>query len=337
MPPLVSVLIPCFNNALYLEKAVVSVLAQTYTNFECIIVDDGSTDNTRQVSESLMKRDSRVKYLFKEHGGLYPTRNFAISHSKGEWIQFLDADDWLHEDKINFHLSYLDSLEGNDDDIVFYSDYVVVRQDDNQNDVEEITNIIGDLTNEQLLERTMTWNFKPNIPLHINSVLFKKTVFSRKMFDEDFRAFGDQELFVDLLLKDISFTYTPIIGMYYRQHQYSMSTRRPSLIRKSYVQWLEAIYEKDKSLLRNNPNILKLLKRAFRIKDRDGFNRLLKLIDVQQMPIYLLNGRIRIKNKFLLKLAFLIRSFIPKSISKYVSFRKACIARILFLPVSKMD
>ncbi len=312
MDPLVSVLIPCYNCAQYLAEAVESVLVQTHTNLECIIVDDGSTDSTRQVSESLMSRDSRVKYLFKDHSGLYPTRNFALRYAKGEWIQFLDADDWFHEDKINFQLSYLDRLADNDNDIVFYSDYGVVRQDDNQNVVKRTTNIVGNLTNEQLLEQTVNWNFEPNIPLHINSTLIKKTIFRKKMFNEEFRAFGDQELFVDLLLKkDISFVYTPIIGMHYRQHQSNMTKNWP-LIRTSYIQWLETIYERDKRLLRSNPNLGELIRRAFIENNRDEFYRLVRL-NVGQTPIYFSNKRIRVKNKFLLRLVFLMRSFIPIS------------------------
>ena len=98
MNPLVSVIIPCFNCDKYLEEAVESVLAQTFTNFECLIVDDGSTDNTRQISESLVRRDSRVKYYFQDNNGVASARNFAIRQARGEWIQFLDADDWLHQD-----------------------------------------------------------------------------------------------------------------------------------------------------------------------------------------------------------------------------------------------
>lgn len=100
----VSVIIPCFNCAQYLPRAVGNVLSQTFTDLECIIVDDGSTDDTRKITETLMKTDSRVRYLFKEHGGVSAARNFGIKHAKGEWIQQLDADVCLHKDKIRFQL-----------------------------------------------------------------------------------------------------------------------------------------------------------------------------------------------------------------------------------------
>lgn len=109
--PLVSVIIPSYKRAHLLEKAVKSVLEQTHSNLECIIVDDGSPDNTRQVSEDLMSRDSRVKYFYKENGGATSARNFGIKHARGEWIQFLDSDDWLHPEKIRFQLDYTRNLE----------------------------------------------------------------------------------------------------------------------------------------------------------------------------------------------------------------------------------
>ena len=317
MGPAVSVIVPCFNGAQYLTEAVDSVLAQTFTDLECIIVDDGSTDNTRQVSESLMSRDSRVRYLFKEHSGLYPTRNFAIRHSEGEWIQFLDADDWLHKDKIGFQLGHLNGV-GCGDDVVFYSDYEIVHQDDDGNVVERVPHIVGKLSNEQLLDRTTTRYLKgTSAPLHINSTLFKRTVFRRKMFDESFEAYGDQEFLVDLLLKDILFVYTPIFGMYYRRHRSNMSRDVP-LIRDAYVQYLEAIYKKDRSLLRRNPNVPKLVQAAFMQKDRDKFNRLIRLIDLEQMPVGLPDGRIKIRSKFILRLAFGARLLVPISIQRAV-------------------
>lgn len=315
MRPVVSVIIPCFNGAQYLEEAVESVLAQTFTDLECIIVDDGSTDNTRQVSESLMSRDARVRYFFKDNGGVSSALNFGVRHAKGEWIQFLAADDWLHSDKIDFQLSHLDSF-GSDDDVVFYSDYELVYQDDNQNVVKRVTNIVGSLTNEQLLERAATWDFKPNFPFIAHSILIKKTVFRKKMLNENLKAFEDIEFEMDLLLRGIPFVYTPIVGAFYRQHSYQM-TKTPQH-REHYILFLELIHKKDENLILLNPNIVELVWKAFVEKDKDKFNRLIRLIDMKQMPICFSDGRIKIRSKFLLELAFLMRLLIPISIPRAI-------------------
>lgn len=91
--PLVSVIVPCFNQDQYLPEALDSVLAQTYNNWECIIVNDGSPDNTEEIAKIYCNTDKRFKYIFKENGGLSSARNTGIRNSIGEYILPLDADD----------------------------------------------------------------------------------------------------------------------------------------------------------------------------------------------------------------------------------------------------
>ena len=97
--PLVSVLIANYNNARFLPEALDSVLAQTYTNWEAIICDDGSTDNSRQVIEQYLALDSRFRCVFKRNGGVATALNAAYLESKGDVIAFLDADDFFYRDK----------------------------------------------------------------------------------------------------------------------------------------------------------------------------------------------------------------------------------------------
>ncbi len=92
--PEISVIIPTYNRALILEETIQSVLRQTYKELELIIIDDGSTDNTRQLIERLT--DKRIIYLYQENRGLPTARNKGIENAKGKYIAFLDSDDiWL--------------------------------------------------------------------------------------------------------------------------------------------------------------------------------------------------------------------------------------------------
>jgi glycosyltransferase involved in cell wall biosynthesis len=92
---LVSVIIPCYNRAHLVGETIESVLAQTYENFEAILVDDGSTDRTRDAVSRYT--DSRIRYFYKENGGLSSARNFGLANARGEFIAFLDSDDvWKH-------------------------------------------------------------------------------------------------------------------------------------------------------------------------------------------------------------------------------------------------
>ena len=89
--PLISVIVPCYNQAQYLDECLQSVLDQTYTDWECIIVNDGSPDNTEDVAKKWVEKDTRFIYLSKENGGLSSARNAGIEIAKGEWILPLDA------------------------------------------------------------------------------------------------------------------------------------------------------------------------------------------------------------------------------------------------------
>ena len=91
--PLVSVIIPVYNREDYIGEAIESVLNQTYKNFELIIVNDGSTDNTENIVKGYAEKDKRIKYFYQENQGAYSARNKGIEESNGEFISFLDSDD----------------------------------------------------------------------------------------------------------------------------------------------------------------------------------------------------------------------------------------------------
>lgn len=103
---LVSVIIPTYNYAGFVAKAINSVLDQSYSNTEIIVVDDGSTDNTAVVAQQLLQQDARVRYVHQHNQGLSAARNTGIKNAKGEFLVFLDADDVLHEEKIAAHLEH---------------------------------------------------------------------------------------------------------------------------------------------------------------------------------------------------------------------------------------
>lgn len=107
--PLVSIIIPCYNQGKYLSEAVESVLNQNYDNWECIIVNDGSIDNTEQIAMSFCIKDSRIKYLYKENGGISSARNIGISISEGKYILPLDSDDKIATDYCKIAVGEMES------------------------------------------------------------------------------------------------------------------------------------------------------------------------------------------------------------------------------------
>jgi len=102
--PYFSVIIPAYNRARFLPECLDSVLAQTFTDWECIVVDDGSTDGTRELVAEYVRRDSRFRYHWQENAGASAARNAGIERARGEWIAFLDSDDWYYPDALaHFH------------------------------------------------------------------------------------------------------------------------------------------------------------------------------------------------------------------------------------------
>lgn len=99
--PLVSIIVPCYNQGEYLAEALQSVENQNYSNWECVIVDDRSTDNSREIASSFCEKDKRFIYLWQENQGPSVARNNAIQHSCGQYILPLDGDDKIHHDYIN--------------------------------------------------------------------------------------------------------------------------------------------------------------------------------------------------------------------------------------------
>jgi glycosyltransferase involved in cell wall biosynthesis len=99
----ISVIIPCYNQGIYLEKAIQSVVSQDYSFYEIIVVDDGSTDQTKQIAQ---KYDI-VKYIFQSNQGVSAARNNGIKNSNGELLVFLDADDWLLPNAFFINIKYL--------------------------------------------------------------------------------------------------------------------------------------------------------------------------------------------------------------------------------------
>lgn len=103
--PLVSIIVPCFNQGRYLPDAIDSVISQTWPRWECIIIDDGSTDDTAAVAARLAARDSRVRCVSQPNRGLAGARNRGLDEARGEYIQFLDADDLLVPEKLEAQLA----------------------------------------------------------------------------------------------------------------------------------------------------------------------------------------------------------------------------------------
>lgn len=95
---LITIIIPVYNVEKYLRECIDSVIAQTYKNLEIILVDDGSIDKSGEICDEYSKKDSRIRVIHKKNGGLSDARNVALDIAKGEYIGFIDSDDYIEKD-----------------------------------------------------------------------------------------------------------------------------------------------------------------------------------------------------------------------------------------------
>lgn len=180
--PKVSVIIPTYNRARYIGDSIRSVLFQTYRNFEIIVVDDGSTDDTTNVIEAIS--DPRLRYIQQENRGRSKARNLALSLARGTFITFLDSDDLYLPNKIELQVDYLTKHPGVG--MVYTSAYCI-------NDVGEFLAHKYEATDSGLIYEKIAF-FTP-VTITLPTVMTYKDVLDNVGgFDEDMHRFEDTDM-----------------------------------------------------------------------------------------------------------------------------------------------
>jgi len=204
--PLVSIIIPCYNHSHYLPAAIESLLKQSYSPIEIIVVDDGSIDNTKEVAQSY----PQVTYIFQTNQGLSASRNTGITKSKGSYLVFLDADDWLYPNAIKTNFGY---LQQNVDAAYVSGSYDGIYE--NEDRVMEVKHEI----NIDHYKNLLTRNFI-GVPA---AVMYRRWVFDEFLFDTTLRSCEDYDLYLKVSRKYPVVHHTEKIAAY-RKHASNMSS-----------------------------------------------------------------------------------------------------------------
>ena len=214
---LISVVVPCFNYSHYLPKLFHSLQNQEYKNWECLIIDDDSKDNTKQVVESFLINDNRIKYFFQKNSGPAAARKYGVELSIGEFIQFIDADDFIGDEKFKKEIE-LFILNPKID--VVYSQYSFVN-----NDLKVFwTDDKKWLTMSKTPFNDLVKNWEAGLMIPIHCYLFKKECFLNfGTFDTSFKTHEDWDLNLNFSLNGVKYLYHHYIGAYYRIHSNSSS------------------------------------------------------------------------------------------------------------------
>jgi glycosyltransferase involved in cell wall biosynthesis len=214
--PDISVVIPAYNYSKYILETLRSVEFQTFTNWECIIVDDGSTDDTAEVVKAMTSRDDRFKYVYQNNKGLPGARNTGIREAKGKYLQFLDADDLIEKGKLQAHF---ETLEKEGRDTLVYGSIKHFKENPTEYNLRVIPKLSGQLT---LLPRIMD----DNIFLVSAPMLSKETAIKAGSFDESLKSLEDWDFWIRCLLKGTRFLYLeqPNTATLIRSHGSNMSS-----------------------------------------------------------------------------------------------------------------
>jgi len=199
-----SVVIPAYNREKELPKCIESVLSQTYKNFEIIVVDNGSTDNSKNIVQSYINQDSRVKYFWQENSGSPAgSRNTGIKNALGEWVAFLDSDDYWYETKLEEVCHIIDNLS---DEYIAISHY----EDKEINDIKVVTlehgKNLSDLPYNELL-------FKGNSLSTSAMIVRKDKLLVVGLFDirKDYFAVEDYDMWMRLAkVGKFAYIYKPL-------------------------------------------------------------------------------------------------------------------------------
>lgn len=223
--PLVSVIIPTYNNAKYLRECIESVLNQSYGNLEIIVVDDGSDDETKNIAADYPK----INYLFQTNKGLANARNTAIKKSCGKYVFFLDSDDILLKDSISELVC--ETSKDNSIDVV-YGKAVHFRENSSQQ-----FHIKHEYHEKFIFYDLLGYgNF-----IAIGTALVKMQVFDKYMFSDRFRRFEDLDFWLRLSYGGLNFKYLDRFLAKIRIHRSSLSSdlRAMNLTRLKVLQDME--------------------------------------------------------------------------------------------------
>ncbi len=256
--PLVSVLIPCYNAAAYVEETLHSIIAQTYTNWECIVVDDHSSDNSVEIVQAYCnKYPEKIKLYTNPRKGACAARNVAFQYSRGEYIQYLDADDLLARNKIEKQIQLFKQYGNN-----IITSCIWGRFTNNTNNVKWENQLIDHDYEEPINWLVDAWNGKGMMAQH-GWLVFRDMIVKAKPWNEKLLMNQDGEFFCRLIMQAKAIKFCPEAKVYYRSGNNNIVSKAISYEKIESQLYSYKLYEKVLSL-RNDIDIKKALARNYR-------------------------------------------------------------------------
>lgn len=239
--PLISVIIPVYNGSNYIEEAITSVLKQTYTNYEILVVNDGSTDNDK-TKKLVLKYKDKVKYFEKTNGGVASALNYGISRAKGEYISWLSHDDIYNEDKLLRQVEILNNLSNKK--TILFSNFELINE---KSKVYAKTDFYSRFTKQELEN-----NILPVLKGTTNgcTMLIPKSIIEETGgFDESKKTTNDYIMWFKIFSK-YPVEFIPNYLIKYRIHSEQDTKRSPVYIDESEEMWSNVFNQLDNNYIK---------------------------------------------------------------------------------------
>jgi len=219
----ISIIIPVYNDEKNISRCINSVLSQTYPDFECLLIDDGSTDKTSSICDSYSKKDKRISVYHKENEGISKTRQYGVDRANGEYIYFVDSDDWVES---SFADDLLEEINKNKPDLLFFDYYKNYTDEKNIYKSQKPVLQNNDIIIEMILEKKILscpWNF----------VISKKYLINNNIIFNTNINYGEDTLFIlELMLNNPNIVY---INKSYYHHFINDSSYTKTNIKQKYT------------------------------------------------------------------------------------------------------
>lgn len=247
MEPLISIIVPIYKVEKYVEKCIETIINQTYKNLEIILVDDGSPDNCPQICDEYAKKDSRIVVIHQKNGGLSNARNSGLNIAKGEFIGFVDGDDYIAND---MYETLYNAIIHNNAQMSICNFYIVNEKAEKmQNEIQ--TNIKEDVKVFNQQEAMKEMLIDKNIRGYVWTKLFKRECFELLRFPEG-RNYEDIAISIKCFEKTEKIVYINKQKYYYLQRENSIDHIKSQ---KNLSDALEVSYERYKYVKDNYPEI----------------------------------------------------------------------------------
>ncbi|WP_188618075.1 glycosyltransferase family 2 protein [Cloacibacterium rupense] len=269
--PKISIIIPVFNSEPYLEECLLSISQQTYTDFEILAINDGSSDRSIEILKEYQKKEARLKIFSQENKGVSAARNLGLDNAKGEYITFVDADDWLHPATLGH---YIDIVEHEGSDIII-SQFLTQKSTEKQTEL-SIENSERKDIEQKIFPKFIESDYYNSVcnKFYTNDLIKK----SRAQFPVGVRIAEDAQFNHQVFSLAQKISETQFQSYFYREVEGSATK---NVVRNDYLQSNVAIYQYDyQKYFGNSISDIEIL----RLKKRRFFRSIIALIYIYFHP-----------------------------------------------------